>query len=86
MTIGAYLAINHLNIKIPDEISIAGFDNFPLTNVVKPALTFAEQPTDAMGFDAGELLFRRIQGDYSDYPKTIVHKPTIYYKDSIRRL
>lgn len=86
MTIGAYLAINYLNLKIPDDISIIGFDNFPLANVVKPSLTFAEQPTDAMGRDAGTLLYRRIKGDYSGFPQTIVHKPTIYYKDSIRPL
>ncbi len=84
MTIGAYLAINYLNLKIPDDISIVGFDNFPLANVVYPSLTFAEQPTDAMGKDAGKLLYERIKGNYSNYPKTIVHKPVIYYKDSIR--
>lgn len=84
MTIGAYLAINYLNLRIPEDISIIGFDNYPLANVVKPSLTFAEQPTDAMGMDAGKLLYRRITGDYSDYPQTIVHKPKIYYKDSIR--
>ena len=61
-----------------------GFDNFPLANVVYPSLTFAEQPTDAMGKDAGKLLYERIKGNYSNYPKTIVHKPVIYYKDSIR--
>lgn len=86
MTIGAYLAINHLNLRIPEDISIIGFDNFPLANVVKPSLTFAEQPTDAMGMDAGKLLYKRIKGDYSDYPRTIVHKPVIYYKDSIRHI
>ena len=86
MTIGAYLAINYLNLKIPDDISVIGFDNFPLANVVNPPLSFAEQPTNIMGTEAGKLLYRRICGDYSDYPKTIMHKPTIHYKESIRRL
>lgn len=84
MTVGAYLAVNYLNLKIPDDISIVGFDNFPLANVVKPSLTFAEQPLDAMGKDAGRLLYRRIKGDYSGYPQTIVHTPVINYKNSIR--
>ena len=39
MTIGAYLAINYLNLKIPDDISVIGFDNFPLANVVNPPLS-----------------------------------------------
>lgn len=83
MTIGAYLAINYLNLRIPNDISVIGFDNFPLANVVNPPLSFAEQPTDTMGLAAGKLLYKRICGDYLDYPKTIVYKPTIYYKNSI---
>ena len=86
MTIGAYLAINYLNLKIPEDISVIGFDNFPLANVVNPPLSFAEQPVDLMGLNAAKLLFKRIQGDYSDYPQVIVHKPAIYYKESIRPL
>ena len=86
MTIGAYLAINYLNLKIPEDISVIGFDNFPLANVVNPPLSFAEQPTNIMGTEAGKLLYRRICGDYSDYPKTIMHKPTMHYKKSIRQL
>ena len=34
MEIGAYLAINSLNLQIPDDISIIGFDNLPLVNLV----------------------------------------------------
>ena len=56
MTIGAYLAINYLRLKIPEDISVIGFDNFPLANVVNPPLSFAEQPTNLMGTEAGKLL------------------------------
>ena len=73
MTIGAYLAINYLRLKIPEDISVIGFDNFPLANVVNPPLSFAEQPTNLMGTEAGKLLYKRICGDYSDYPKTIIN-------------
>ena len=86
MTVGAYLAINYLKLKIPNEISVIGFDNFPLAKVVNPPLSFAEQPTDAMGLSAGKLLYKRIKGDYSDYPQTIIHNPAFYYKESICRL
>ncbi|MDF0485173.1 LacI family DNA-binding transcriptional regulator [Amygdalobacter nucleatus] len=86
MTIGAYLAINYLKLKIPDDISVIGFDNSPLANVVNPPLSFAEQPTNQMGIEAGKLLYRRICGDYSDYPRIIYHKPSMHYTESIRKL
>ena len=85
MTIGAYLAINYLRLKIPEDISVIGFDNFPLANVVNPPLSFAEQSTNLMGTEAGKLLYKLICGDYSDYPRTIMHKPTMHYKESIRQ-
>lgn len=85
MTIGAFLAINYLGLKIPEEISIIGFDNFPLANVVNPPLSFAEQPIDTMGLAAAKLLYKRMMGDYSDYPNVIMHNPTMYYKESIQQ-
>lgn len=84
MTIGTILAINNLKIQIPRDISIIGFDNFPLANVVNPPLSFAAQPTDDMGLAAARLLYRRMSGDMSDYPEIVSHKPEIYYTESIR--
>lgn len=86
MEIGAYLAINYLRLQIPDDISIIGFDNFPLANIVNPPLSFAAQPLDAMGLAAAKLLFKRMRGDKSDYPKIIKHEPEFYYKESIQDL
>ena len=77
MEIGAYIAINNLNLKIPEDISLIGFDNLPLVNIVNPPLSFSEQPTDEMGLTAAKLLYRRMLGDQSDYPKTLIHRPTL---------
>lgn len=86
MEIGAFLAVNYLKLRIPDDISIIGFDNFPLANIVNPPLSFAAQPTDDMGLSAAKLLFQRMRGDKSEYPKIIKHEPQFYYKESIRDL
>ena len=86
MTIGAYLAINDLNLQIPEDISIVGFDNFPLANVVTPPLSFIAQPTAEMGNAAGKLLYRRMQGDYTDFPKVSLYKPTLHSKKSVSKL
>lgn len=83
MTIGAYLALNYLNLKIPEDLSIIGFDNFPLAKIVKPPLSFAEQPLEEMGLAAGKLLFKRVQNDYTDFPQILKFSPSIYYKESI---
>lgn len=68
MTLGAMVAIQELNISVPHELSIIGFDRFPLSEVIKPALTVIEQPASKMGRLAGEIILKRLKGDYSDFP------------------
>ena len=62
MVVGAYIAINNLNLQIPKDFSVIGFDNLPLVNIVKPKLSFVEQPIDEMGKNAAKLLYKRMQG------------------------
>ena len=83
MTVGAYLAINNLQLKIPEELSVIGFDNFELSNIINPPLSYSEQPLEDMGLAAGKLIFKRIQNDYSDFPQTLCFPPTIHYRKSI---
>ena len=86
MTIGAVLAIHFLNITIPDQLSLIGFDDFPPVNVVNPPLAVMSQPMVEMGRSAARLLFRRINGDYSDYPEIITHKANMKLTESIKPL
>lgn len=84
MTIGAFQAINTLKLKVPDDISIVGYDNLPLSQVVTPPLSIIEQPMEEMGYQAAELLYKRMQGDYSDYPKSIVNHASITISESVK--
>ncbi len=86
MEIGAYVAINNLNLKVPEDVSIIGFDNLPLTNILKPALSFVKQPVNEMGLDVAKILYKRMQGDTSDFPNISVHSPIFHYTDSIQQL
>jgi len=44
MTLGVVIAINELNLSMPNDIALIGFDNMQLSKVVKPELTIVEQP------------------------------------------
>ena len=44
MTLGAIMALNESPIRVPDELSIIGFDNQQLARIVKPALTIVVAP------------------------------------------
>lgn len=86
MTLGAIMAINEKNIKIPDEISFIGFDNLQMAKVVKPPLSIVVQPMQQIGETAANLLLKRLKGDMRNFPAMYRLKTSLHIKDSVREL
>jgi LacI family transcriptional regulator len=57
---GAMKVLKERSIKIPDEISVAGFTNEPMAELVEPALTTVKQPIYEIGETAAKLLFAQL--------------------------
>ncbi len=55
-----YRAASAVGRRIPADLSVVGFDDDPLAQVLSPALTTVRQPFDEMGRSAFELLERLI--------------------------
>ncbi len=53
-------AVSVLRIHVPDQIGLAGFDDFDIADVLEPALTVVRQPVYQIGEMAANLLFQRI--------------------------
>ena len=49
MAAGVLAAAHELKIQVPDELSVAGFDDAPIAHSVWPRLTTVRQPLRAMG-------------------------------------
>jgi LacI family transcriptional regulator len=64
--IGIIKALNELNISVPEDVSVVGFDDLPESMLVTPFLTVASQPAYEMGQLATNLLLKRISGDLSN--------------------
>lgn len=60
IAIGAYMAINQKGLKIPDDISIIGYDDIEMASIISPRLTTVAQPFYDMGKTAAELIIKRI--------------------------
>jgi LacI family transcriptional regulator len=58
MAMGVMDAVRNRGLRIPDDISVVGFDNIPQSAVVFPPLTTVEQPLEQMGRAATQLLMR----------------------------
>jgi len=57
---GAMKVLKEKGIKIPDEISVAGFTNELMAELVEPALTTVKQPIYEIGETASKLLFAQL--------------------------
>jgi LacI family fructose operon transcriptional repressor len=58
---GVLQAIRELNLQIPEQVGLAGFDRTTWTDLMQPPITLIEQPTTEIGRCAAELLLQRIE-------------------------
>ncbi|MGP3779114.1 LacI family DNA-binding transcriptional regulator [Halanaerobium saccharolyticum] len=78
-------AMNDMNVKIPEDISIVGFNNNPMSKIVSPPLTTVDINIYLLGNKATELLIGVINGQVDKYQHTIV--PTnIIERDSCKKI
>lgn len=63
MAIGFMQAVRAAGITIPDDVSVVGFDGIQFTDYCDPPLTTVQQPREAMGREAAELLVQLISGE-----------------------
>lgn len=63
MAIGGLKAFNEADIKVPQDISIVGFDDIELARYIKPGLTTVMQPKYERGALAAHLIFQYLEGE-----------------------
>ena len=66
MAIGAYQAARKRGLRVPEDLSIVGFDDVELSRVAQPPLTTVRQPLEEMARMAVALLVRLIEGQEID--------------------
>lgn len=59
---GTLKGLSELNIKIPEDFAVIGFDNLPFTLQLHPPLATVDQQKYKMGENAAEILINRIEG------------------------
>lgn len=59
---GALRALREAGRRVPDDVSVAGFDDIPLARHFDPPLTTVRLPARALGAAAGHALLERLAG------------------------
>jgi len=83
MAIGALKAFAQLKIRVPEDISIIGFDNIPFSDCTYPPLTTIAQPNYLIGQKAVETLLKVI--DRKRIKKSVEFETELIERDSVCR-
>jgi LacI family transcriptional regulator len=85
-TVGTVIGLHQRHLKIPDDVSLIGFDKFGLIDVIEPPLTLVSQPFEKIAQTVAELLLKRLHGDYSDFPQTVTLNTQMLMGESVKTL
>jgi LacI family transcriptional regulator len=60
MAMGVMDAVRHKGLRVPDDVSVIGFDDIPQSSLIRPALTTIRQPLEKMGRVATQMLLESL--------------------------
>jgi LacI family transcriptional regulator len=79
--IGATWALREAGLRVPQDISVVGFDDIPAAAFNTPSLSTVRQPLERMGQIAAKTLIDRIEGN-AEYVDEIAVEPEFVARDS----
>ena len=82
MTLGVLKAFEELNVRCPQDIALATFDDLSVDGPFHPHLTTVVQPSYEMGARATGILIDRIEGHINKEPSTVRVAPTLIVRES----
>lgn len=79
--IGAIRALQEEGLRVPQDVSVIGFDDIPGAAFHMPSLTTVRQPLARMGEVAAQSLLERIEGK-REFPSEIAIEPELVVRES----
>jgi LacI family transcriptional regulator len=86
MALGAMKAIKQKEIAMPDELSIAGFDDMGFTAYLTPALTTVLRPVEEMSKEGAQILLNKIEHDNVQEMGVIYLDTKLVIRDSVKKI
>ena len=85
MAAGVLKVAHEMGIKVPEELSIAGFDDNLLASRVIPSLTTVQRPVNAMASLAAKKIIAMIENQPSDELENYLVKPHLIIRESTKK-
>ena len=85
LALGVISAAYQRGVRVPEDLSVMGFDDLPLAEMSCPPLTTVRQPLYSMGLKAANMLLNHDRAT-SSQPDHVTFPTTIVERRSVRRL
>ena len=86
IALGAMKALQEKGYRIPEDVSIVGFDDLPFSEISSPGLTTLRVPNREMGKMAVRRAAELIEGIAADAVTKTQVCPKIVYRDTVKRI
>ena len=86
MAIGVMKIARKAGLRIPDDISVMGFDDIPEAMIVEPPLTVVARDLPHVGQQVAEIVFKRIDGEYTGNGHFFQSQWQLLERESVRQL
>lgn len=83
--VGVYAGVHELGLRVPDDISVVGFDDIHLCRIMNPPVTTVRQPLEQLMQSAVELLIGRMEKRNHEPPAAITLTPELVVRGSTAR-
>lgn len=80
--IGAIRALKDAGRRVPEDVSVVGFDDIQSAAYSTPSLTTVRQPLFEMGQRGAQILLERIANREASYPAEVVMEPKLVIRES----
>ncbi len=87
MTLGVIKALNQKKLQIAKDISVVGFDNLSIAEIIQPTLTIVTQPMKTLAKKAAELIVKRIdKKEELSFPCNITLQAKLIMGNSVKNI
>jgi len=81
MAMGVLDAVRNRGLRVPEDISVIGFDDIPQASLIKPGMTTINQPLEKMGRVATQILLDMLENQGKE-PKRIELPTSLVIRES----
>ncbi|MDA0120326.1 substrate-binding domain-containing protein [Vibrio sp. T11.5] len=85
MSMGVINAAHEKGIRVPEELSIIGYDDIHISKFMTPALTTIHQPKYRLGKAAVEAVLKKLEGGETE-PQVVQLEPTLVERKTVRAM